>query len=214
MKTLQFSLLSIFLVLALTNCGSAKSDEKENEEKPVPEDENLVEEENHEQEVMTAIQFAQHVAQNLKNESFGNWNQFTAEEVYFSPYAHVDTANVVSLNATEFSNLLDSGEKIAWGSFDGTGKEIKFSVQEYFDRFVTDFDLTAASNQLLKDTIPPRGNELYNANAIFPNATVVEIHKPASDESMGLDWRSLMLVIEKVEGEWKLKALIHNEWTT
>lgn len=222
MKTLQFKLLSVFLILALIGCEPSSTDDQSNEKQP-QEDEQVVSEEgnNEDEDVqeeeeleMTAIEFAKYVAQNLNKKAFENWNDYTAEKVYFSPYSYVDTTKIVSLTKSEFNKFFESEEKINWGYFDGTGEEIKLSIQEYFDRFVTDFDLTAENNQLLKDTIPSRGNALNNVKKVFPNATVVEIHKPASEESMGMDWRSLMLVIEKVEGTWKLKALVHNEWTT
>lgn len=218
MKTLQFRLLSILLVFVLVSCETSTEDETNDEQaqdEQIENNQESEEEENVQEEVeMTAIEFAMHVASNLDNKTFDKWNDFTAKKVYFSPYAYVDTTKIVSLNQSEFNDLLESDKKILWGNFDGTGDEIKFSIQEYFDRFLTDFNLTAENNQLLKDTIPARGNELNNVKEIFPNSTVIEIHKPASEESMGMDWRSLMLVIEKIEGNWKLKALVHNEWTS
>jgi hypothetical protein len=222
MKTLQFKWLSVFLIFALVSCEPSSTDDQANEKQPqeeeqVPSDEGNNEEENIEEEEeveMTAIEFAKYVAKNLKEKSFENWNEFTAEKVYFSPYSYVDTTKTVSLNKSKFNKLFESEKKIIWGTFDGSGEVIKFSIQEYFNRFVKDFDLTAENNQMLKDTIPARGSELNNVKEIFPNSTIIEIHKPASEESMGMDWRSLMLVIEKIEGTWKLKALVHNEWTT
>jgi hypothetical protein len=220
MKTLQLTFVSIFTVFAFTNCESPSTDEKQNDTQPqkeepvATEEENVEKVENNSDKELTAMEFAKHVSKNLKEKTFENWNEFSAERVYFSPYSYVDTAKVVSLNKSKFNKLFESEKKIIWGHFDGSGEEIKFSIQEYFNRFVTDFDLTAENNQLLKDTIPTRGSQLNNIKKVFPNATIVEIHKPASEESMGMDWRSLMLVIQKVDGTWKLKALVHNEWTT
>lgn len=219
MKTLQFWLLMTLFIFTLVSCKTSSKDEsgdeQSQEEQVVKNEENkdeVIEEE--EEKEMTAIEFAKYVANNLNEKAFEEWNEYTAKKVYFSPYAYVDTTKIVSLTKPEFNKLFEYEEKIVWGRFDGTGEEIKFSVQEYFDRFVTDFNLTAERNQLLKDTIPSRGNELNNVKEIFPNTTIIEIHKPASEESMGMDWRSLILVIEKVEDAWKLKALVHNEWTT
>ena len=220
MKTLQFKLLSAFLIITLASCETSSTDEQANEKQPqedkqVVDEENIEEENVHEEEKeMTAIEFAKYVAKNLHDKSFDKWNEFTTDKVYFSPYTYVDTTKIVTLNQSEFNELLVSDKQILWGNFDGSGDEIKLSVKKYFDRFVTDFDLTAEENQLLKDTIPTRGNQINNVKEIFPNTTIIEIHKPASEESMGMDWLSLMLVIEKVEGAWKLKALIHNQWTT
>lgn len=222
MKTLQFKLLSIFLIFALASCETSTTDDQADEKQPQEDEQMVSNEDNNENEnvheeeevEMTAIEFAMHVASNLDKKTFDKWSEFTAEKVYFSPYAYVDTTKLVSLNQSEFNDLLESDKKILWGSFDGTGDEIKMSLKKYFNRFVTDFDLTVENNQILKDTIPARGNELNNVKEIFPNSTVIEIHKPASEESMGMDWRSLMLVIDKIERNWKLKALVHNEWTS
>jgi len=218
MKTLKFGLLTMLLIFSLVSCETSPEDESndaQSQDEQVVTDEESEEEENVQEEEakMTAIEFAKYIAKSLNEKSFEKWNKFTAEKVYFSPYAYVDTTEIVSLNQSEFNELLESDKKILWGNFDGTGDEIKMSLEKYFDRFVTDFNLTAENNQLLKDTIPARGNELNNVKEIFPNSTVIEIHKTASEESMGMDWRSLMLVIEKIEGSWKLKALVHNEWT-
>lgn len=208
----------MLLIFALISCKTSSenesNDEKSQDEQVVNDEENKEENVEEEEEAeMTAIEFAQYVAKNLNEKSFEKWNDYTGEKVYFSPYAYVDTTKIVALNQSEFNQLFESEKKNFWGNFDGTGEEIKMPLKKYFDRFVTDFDLTAERNQLLKDTIPTRGNELNNVKEIFPNSTVIEIHKPATEESMGMDWRSLMLVIEKIEGSWKLKALVHNEWT-
>lgn len=219
MKTLQLTFISIIITFAFANCENSSADEKANkvqshEEQEIDKEEEIKEVDNNSEKEMTAIEFAKYVAKNLNEKAFENWNDYTTKKVYFSPYSYVDTTKIVSLTKPEFNNFFESEEKIKWGNYDGTGEEINLSIQDYFDRFVTDFELTDENNQLLKDTIPIRGNALNNVNEVFPNATVVEIHKPASEESMGMDWRSLMLVIEKVEGTWKLKALVHNEWTT
>lgn len=218
MKTLQFKLLTAFIIFTLISCETATTEESSVEQSQQDEqivtNEEVEEQETVQEEVeMTAIEFAQYVADAIYYEGYNEWNDFASEKVYFSPYTYVDTSQIVSLTKPEFNKLFETEKKVDWGNFDGTGDEINMSIQKYFARFVSDFDLTAETNQILKDTIPTRGNELNNVKEIFPNTTIIEIHKPASEESMGMDWRSLMLVIEKIEGSWKLKALVHNEWT-
>ncbi|PHR44613.1 MAG: hypothetical protein COA32_14555 [Fluviicola sp.] len=218
MNTLQFRLLTAFIIFSFIGCETSSteesSDKQPQEDEQLVTDEEVEEQDTAQEEVkMTAIEFAQYVAKTLNEKSYEKWNDFVAKKVYLSPYAYVDTSKIVSLTKPEFNVLFETEKKVVWGTFDGSGEEIKLSIQEYFNRFVTDFNLTAESNELLKDTIPSRGNQLNNVKEVFPNATIIEIHKPASEESMGMDWRSLMLVIEKVKGTWKLKALVHNEWT-
>lgn len=219
MKTLQFKLLTVFIIFTLISCETATMEEssvdQSQQDEQIVNNEEVEEQDTVQEEVeMTAIEFAQYVADAIYYEGYNEWSDFAGKKVYFSPYTYVDTSQIVSLTKSEFNELFETGKKVGWGNFDGTGDEINMSVQKYFARFVSDFDLTAETNQILKDTIPARGNELNNVKEVFPNSTVIEIHKPASEESMGMDWRSLMLVIEKIEGSWKLKALVHNEWTT
>ncbi|MEX1192647.1 MAG: hypothetical protein WED10_01280 [Brumimicrobium sp.] len=216
MKKLKRSILYLSISFFILSCENenAEGDSSNISNEETKQVDSKKPNEQAEKESITAIEFSKEIADDLREQKFNNWATFTTDTVYFSPYAYIDTNKIKSLSLIEFNRLYDSGEVIEWGTFDGTGEPIMLDLAGYFERFVADFSLLSEENKILKDTIPARGNELNNVAEIFPDATIVEFHKPASEESGGMDWRSLMLVLVKKDGEWKLRAIVHNEWTT
>ncbi|RXJ04225.1 hypothetical protein DS745_02225 [Anaerobacillus alkaliphilus] len=136
-----------------------------------------------------------------------------AKGVRFSPYAyvHVDTDQVFS--ADEILVLMEDDTVYEWGVFDGSGYPIEMTFQEYFYRFVYDEDYANAEEKAVNERLGA-GNTLDNTSEIYPDATVVEYHFTGFDpEFAGMDWRSLRLVFEELDGAWYLVGVIHDEWT-
>ena len=106
----------------------------------------------------------------------------------------------------------DDKRKYVWGTVDGEGSPIMMTPAEYFNRYVYDKNFRTSSVIGL-NTIVRSGNMLENVKEVFPDAEFVELHDPGSEEYEGIDWKSLKLVFEKWNGERKLVAVIHGEWT-
>jgi len=58
------------------------------------------------------------------------------------------------------------------------------------------------------------GNTINNIAEVYPQAITIEYHFEGFDpQFVGLDWRSLLLVLVEKEGAWCLVAVVHDEWT-
>jgi hypothetical protein len=147
----------------------------------------------------------------LKNKDFDSLENLIHPEkgVRFSPYATVDTKIDIVLKPFE---LNDNSARL-WGYFDGTGLPITMTLNEYFDAFVYSADFMNAP-QIKKNEIIGTGNSLNNLEKVYEDADFIEYHFPEFDpEAYGMDWKSLRLVFELYNREYKLVGIIHDQWT-
>ena len=133
--------------------------------------------------------------------------------VRLSPYAYVDASEDQVLSPVELVDSWNGGAPRRWGVEDATGEPLEMSCAGYFERFVYDADFMNAGQVSLDRTIG-RGNTVNNANQFYPDASIVEYHFPGFEPVYdGMDWRSLRLVFEEVDGTWYLVGIIHDQWT-
>lgn len=131
----------------------------------------------------------------------------------FSPYGYIDTLSHLHFTKEEFIKEAEGDHRVVWGSFDGTGKNIRMTLDEYFDRFVYDKDFLNAQ-QVSVNEVLGKGNSLINTNEIFPRADFTESYFPGFEEKYGgMDWRSLRLVFQRQGDGIYLVAIVHDEWT-
>ena len=138
---------------------------------------------------------------------------FSQDGVRFVPYGFIDTANSKKLTPDDFLESINKKWTLTWGSYDGTGDPIKLSVPAYLKKFVYNADYLAAE-AVGYDQIIKQGNSLNNLKTIYPNHHFIEYHFSGFDQKLdGMDWTSLRLVFEKVDGQYFLVAVIHDQWT-
>ena len=130
------------------------------------------------------------------------------EGITFAPYAYIDEDHR-RLLPEELEPAWRSGEIARWGAYDGRGDPIDLSFTDYVDRFVWDRDYREAEPNV--GGVRGRGNTISNIDEVFPGSRVVEYYVPAREHE--LDWRALRLVFEEYEGELRLVAVVHDEWT-
>ena len=131
--------------------------------------------------------------------------------VLFSPYAHIE-ADAVVFKPDELPEPDDATVR-EWGAYDGTGEPIELAFGDYYDKFVYDEDF-ASAEKIGKDEILGNGNTLVNIKDKFPNGTLVDYHFSGFDPQYdGMDWRSLILVLERHEDAWYVSAIVHSQWT-
>nr|WP_255573408.1 bZIP transcription factor [Anoxybacillus sp. ST4] len=134
--------------------------------------------------------------------------------VRFSPYGHVDVQNDLQFSASQLPSLLSSTQVYQWGVYDGSGDPIQLTFQDYFDRFVYDVDF-ANPHMIGNNVVVGTGNMINNIQQVYSNSSFIEFHFTGFDPQYnGMDWRSLRLVFEQENGQWKLVGIIHDEWTT
>ncbi len=131
----------------------------------------------------------------------------------FSPYAYVDPSEAVVLSPSEVAGLGGEGTVRVWGTYDGSGEPIESDFAGYYREFVYDGDFGGA-DQVAVDERLGLGNTVDNITEVFPGATTVEYHLPGENPDYGgMDWKSLRLVFEPWESEWRLVAVVHDAWT-
>jgi len=130
----------------------------------------------------------------------------------FSPYQYLNNDNRI-ICPMEIENYIKSEEIINWGQYDGTGKPIDLTFNEYHQQFVYDRDYQKPAVVGFNCEVSS-GNSINNIQEIYPDGMMIEYYFPGFDPQYGgMDWRSLRLVFVPVNDHWYLAAIIHGEWT-
>lgn len=133
--------------------------------------------------------------------------------IRFTPYAYVNASTDLTFSANAFPTLINDTTVFTWGEYDGSGDPLNLTFDGYLDAFVYDEDYLNPHMIGLNNTIG-QGNSLNNVASSYPSASFVEFHFTGFDPQYGgMDWSSLILVFEQVSGNWKLIAIVHNQWT-
>lgn len=113
----------------------------------------------------------------------------------------------------DMKRFFDDTSQYLWGHYDGTGDEIRLTPSEYYGRFIYSEDFKNAP-QVGYNEVLSFGNMLENQFEVYESPIVVEYYFPGFDPDYeGLDWKSLRLVFEQYEDDWKLVGIIYNQWT-
>ncbi len=135
--------------------------------------------------------------------------------VRFSPYQFVDeNTDITFYPGNTIPSMFTNTTVYVWGEYDGTGDAIAGEFASYYPRFVYDVDFfnpeMIGINSFLSS-----GNIINNIQDVYPNDQYVEFYFSGFDpQYAGMDWKSLTLVFEDVNGTWYLVGVIHGEWTT
>ncbi|WP_456272369.1 hypothetical protein [Bacillus sp. AK031] len=126
-----------------------------------------------------------------------------------SPYVNISDEDVV-FEKQEVAKLFEMNEAYTWGYQDGSGKPMKSTPQEYFQRYQEFSEV----DKVIVDNLKQRGNVELNIKEYFPESHVVEFYKNGTEENSNMDWSSLYVVFQQDgEGEWKAVALVSGQWT-
>jgi hypothetical protein len=222
-----FMLLIMFVTTA---CGNEsvnegeREEEKQNqvEEKPVKEEvtesEGNNEENKDEQPVEETkeiiMEKAEVILKLLEEKNTEEISTFVHPEkgVLFSPYLYVNT-DAITFDKEKIKGFFEITESYTWGAYDGSGDPIELSPSEYYSKFIYDGEYQQA-DEIVFDGIETRGNSLRNVSDIFPDSHTIEYFIKGTEEYGNMDWKALNLVFEQDEqGEWKLVAIVHDQWT-
>jgi hypothetical protein len=165
----------------------------------------------------TALQFAGQVAAALQARDMNKLADLADPKagVMFSPYSYIDVQHDVVLLPDRLRKMsFESKDTYVWGTFDGSGMEMKLTFAEYYKRFVYDRDFLKVGQTAVNKTIKT-GNTAVNLSEAYPKATFVEYHVPGADpKAEGMDWSSLRLIIKQDSGgTWRLVGISHDQWT-
>lgn len=159
--------------------------------------------------------FADEVLHTLKDKDMGRLAAFVHPDkgVRFTPYSNVNIQKDVVIPAAEVKDLANDSKKRLWGTLDGSGNPINMTFLEYYKKFIYDENFLEAPQIIFNQAIQ-RGNSILNVKEAYTNASFIEYHFPGFDKQYnGMDWRSLILVFEQMDGKWYLAGIIHEQWT-
>ncbi|WP_163581747.1 hypothetical protein [Gracilibacillus saliphilus] len=170
------------------------------------------EEKEKEEDVETKLkEQANQIIELLANQNFEELANYVHEEkgLLYSPYVNVSEDDLV-FEPSEVAAFKEDTEEYVWGVEDGSGFPIELTPVEYHEEYVYQADYLNP-DEITFDNTDSRGNMVNNIKEFFPDSHQVEFYKEGQEE---LDWSSLHVVFEPNEqDEWKLIALVNDEWT-
>ena len=130
----------------------------------------------------------------------------------FTPYTYVKKSDVV-FTKKQLSDFFEDDKKYLWGHYDGSGKEIRLTPEEYYHEFIYSENFINAEEVGYNEVLSS-GNMLENQFEVYENPIIVEYYYSGFEPKFeGMDWKSLRLVFEEHQNKWKLTGIIHNQWT-
>lgn len=199
--------LPLLLCLFILSCKKSTSSAPAK-----PAKENIAQKREEHSTFSNEINFAQYALEQLQNKAIDSLRPYVQEGILFSPYAYIDsTAQQLRLEELKHS----SDKKRFWGYADGTGDSINLSIPDYLQKFVFDMDFKDEKVEVNQYSDRPKayGNSLQNAQDLYPDAQFIQFYQTGTEEYGGMDWKSLILVVEKQDQKPILKAILHDQWT-
>ena len=161
------------------------------------------------------LELTNQILTSLKNKDFEKFSEFFHPilGVRFSAYAFIDTTKDLKFTSDKFLKQIEKSDKLAWGSYDGSGEPIELTVKEYFDEFVYSADFLNAEKVSLNEAISG-GNTVNNIETAYKDCDFTESYFSGfNKEYEGLDWCSLRLVFKEYNSKYYLVGIIHGQWT-
>ncbi|QGQ44232.1 hypothetical protein [Metabacillus sediminilitoris] len=222
---LPFILLTMFMSTA---CGNQAANEKELEgDKPQEADEEIANEgasesktddnknnQTNDESKEIVQKNAEEVLKLLKAKDGEELSAYVHPEkgVLFSPYVYIES-DAVTFDKEKIKGFFEDTKTYTWGAQDGSGEPIELTPSEYEKKYIYNGDFEQA-DEITVDRVESRGNTIRNISKVFPNSHTVEYYIKGTEENDNMDWKALNLVFEQdAQGEWKLVAIVHDQWT-
>ncbi|MDV2582797.1 hypothetical protein [Alkalibacillus haloalkaliphilus] len=190
--------------------GDEESRSESQEEEARDESEEAETEEAEQDSESIVIEQSKNIIEHLANEDYSAVADFVHEEqgLLFSPYINVSEDDLI-FTAEEVANFETDETVYVWGTEDGSGYDIELTPMEYHEEYIYQHDYTNPDERLV-DEFEDRSMMENNIQEYFPEAHVVEYYVEGSDD---MDYGSINLVYEENDaGEWKLVAIVNEEW--
>jgi hypothetical protein len=130
----------------------------------------------------------------------------------FMPYTFLSDVNQI-FKTSVFKKQLESNDTLVWGSQDGSGEPIVLTISDYMTQWVYDFDYKNHTTDIHINGDLAFSNTLNNISKIYPEAQFIEFYNEGTTKYEGMDWKSLIFYVEKLENTYYLVAVVHNQWT-
>lgn len=132
--------------------------------------------------------------------------------VRFSTGTYVQPGSDVRLSPAEMAALAAEDTPRVWGYADGSGRPIRLTFAALLRDYFYDRDYARAPG-IAYNRVVHAGNTNVNVFDIYPRAVLAEYHFCVPPGVETLDWRSLRLLFELSGGEYRLVAVVRDQWT-
>ncbi len=158
-------------------------------------------------------QLNEEIIQALKEKNYKKITDFIHPDkgIRFSMYAFVNPKEDKNFSQSDFRKYEPTKTLFTWGSLDGSGDLYKGTIHQYLEKWVYSKDF--ATGQVSFNEFLGKGNSLNNLKEIYPTADFIENYIKGSEANAGMDWKSLRLVFEELQGKYYLVAIVNDQWT-
>jgi len=158
-------------------------------------------------------QLNEEVIQALKDKDYRKFADFIHPEkgIRFSMYAFVNPKEDKNFSKSNFIKYQPTKTLFTWGTLDGSGDLYKATINNYLTKWVYSKDF--ATGQVAFNKFLGKGNSLNNLKQMYPNADFTENYIKGSEANAEMDWKSLRLVFEELQGKYYLVAVVNDQWT-
>ena len=163
---------------------------------------------------LTKEETADAVVQALKNKDIDGLRELIhpTKGIQFSPYVYIQKDTAQKFQKDKLPSFDDTALYV-WGEHDGSGETIELTFKEYYEKFIYDHDY-ANSEKVGADEVIQTGNMVNNIKEVFPESYISDYHFSGFDKSFaGIDWASLIVVVEQHEDNWYVVAIARSQWT-
>ncbi|NTW71066.1 MAG: hypothetical protein HGA49_02355 [Eubacteriaceae bacterium] len=167
------------------------------------------------QKTSELLVYSNQVLKAIKDKDMNQLSKYVHPDkgVRFSPYAYVDMNASIVLTPDQIKQAMTSTQKYLWGVYDGKGDDINLTFSEYYGKFIYDQDFINAV-RIGRTYRVGLGNSLDNIKEVYPDGEYIEYNFPGFDPKYeGMDWKSIRLIFENVDGKWYLVCVVHDQWT-
>ena len=128
------------------------------------------------------------------------------------PFSTVDPAASVTFTAAEVRDIPSNKQNYIFGVSPIDDLPIDMVPAEFFQEYMQTRDFSAAPvigvNRVIKV-----GNAAENIAEAYPDCVFVDLYYPPGDPLEGVDWISMKLVLEPIDGIYVLTALVRSVYT-
>lgn len=119
------------------------------------------------------------------------------------------------ITRSEISNISQDTKTYLWGYTDGKGDPINLTRKDFLAEWIytNEVDYLKAPNVAVNKNLG-EGNSVNTIKKDVGNRTYAAFHFPGFDQKFeGMDWTTLYLVFDSVNGEYKLRGIAKDNWT-
>lgn len=130
----------------------------------------------------------------------------------FSPYLYLQSTDVL-VSADALLALTQTTTPRLWGTQQGSGEPLEMSFEAYYERYIYSADFFFADVIGYNQQAHP-SNLLDNCGEIYLHNAFIDYHfEGFNPDYGGMDFRTLRLIFAPYQNEWRLVAIVNDEWT-